>query len=129
MEERGRIYAERRKKVREVCRHYDNGNRWKNDTQGDRFWFDLKNGLAICTNAKVSCTCCNYSSVQDFTWEVLQVGSTTLKKNLLILSDLPPSEKQNLETHAHEGVHGREMRKMFVLGEYEVGAPVRFRNE
>ena len=73
--------------------------------------------------------CCNYSSVQDFTWEVLQVGSTTLKKNLLILSDLPPSEKQNLETHAHEGVHGREMRKMFVLGEYEVGAPVRFRDE
>ena len=55
MEERGRIYAERREKVREVCGHYDNGNRWKNDTQGDRFWFDLKNGLAICTNAKVSC--------------------------------------------------------------------------
>ena len=49
-----------------------------------------------------------------------------MKKNLLILSDLPSSKKRDLEIHAHEGVHGREMRKMFVLGEYEVGKPVRF---
>ena len=53
MKRRERVYAERRKNVREVCRHYDSGKRWKNDTQGDKFYFDLKNGLAMCTNAKV----------------------------------------------------------------------------
>ena len=58
-----------------------------------------------------------------------QVGSTTLKKNLLILSDLSPEQKRNIELHTHEGVHGRQMRQMFVLGEYEVGCPVRLPRE
>ena len=53
IEKKERIYEERRRNVREVCRHYDNGKRWKNETQGDKFYFDLKNGLAMCTNAKV----------------------------------------------------------------------------
>ena len=53
MKNRERIYAERRSNVREVCGHYDNGRRWMNDTQGDKFYFDLQNGLALCTIAKV----------------------------------------------------------------------------
>ena len=54
MKNREQIYAERRSNVREVCSHYDNGRRWMNDTQGDKFYFDLKNGLAVCTIAKVN---------------------------------------------------------------------------
>ena len=53
MKNRERIYAERRSNVREVCSHYDNGRRWMNDTQGDKFYFDLQNGLAVCTIPKV----------------------------------------------------------------------------
>ena len=49
-----------------------------------------------------------------------------MKKNLLIMSNFPPTMKRNLLQRGHgEGVHGREMRKLFVLGEYEVGSTVR----
>lgn len=64
-------------RVKEVCAKYDSEERWKEVEQGKSFWFDVEHGLAFCTHAKA--------------------GSSSWKRNLLIMSNLPPSLKTKLD--------------------------------
>ena len=53
MRHRERIYAARRKRIRDVCDKYDNPRKRGN---GKQFMFDLKHRLAACLHAKVYLT-------------------------------------------------------------------------
>ena len=54
MRHRERIYAARRRHVRDVCQKYEDPGRWKaKSLGGGQFWLDLNHGLAVCIHAKV----------------------------------------------------------------------------
>ena len=81
MAQREIIYAERNRRIQEVCKSYSlpyNDDKRKLLGEGV-FWFDLRNHLSMCMHAKVACT----------TW----------KRNFLLLSGLTPKEKKLLDTH------------------------------
>jgi len=64
--------------VKDVCAKFDSINRWREKEQGKRhFWFDLKHGFAFCAQPKT--------------------GSSSMKRNLLMLSDLSPELKNKLD--------------------------------
>ena len=54
MHHREHIYAARRRRVREVCKKYEDPRRWRAKSQGGgQLWLDLDHGLAVCIHAKV----------------------------------------------------------------------------
>ena len=61
MAKREEIYAQRNKRIQEVCKHYS--NMYANPAKGGMFWFDVKNHLAICIHAKVGRKEVNFPSL------------------------------------------------------------------
>ena len=50
LEERAHVYSQRRDRVRAVCDSHKNIH---NPKEGERFIFDVQNGIAFCMNMKV----------------------------------------------------------------------------
>ena len=54
MHHKERLYAARRKQIRDVCQKYDDPQRWTAKShKGDQFWFYMNHSLAACIHAKV----------------------------------------------------------------------------
>ena len=51
MAQREEVYAERNRRVQEVCQ--DHSELYQHPSKGKTFWFDLNDHLAICMHAKV----------------------------------------------------------------------------
>ena len=103
---REEIYKDRNRRIEEVCKN--NKKIDKNPQQGRFFLFDFPHNLAVCFHPKVRISLLiNYIVLHLITF---QVGATTWKRNMLLLSDkFSRKEKMLFDTpnKLHGGVRAR----------------------
>ena len=112
------IYAERNRRIQEVCKDYS--DLYNFPSKGKSFWFDLRNNLSMCMHDKVTIS---VDLVKKIKLQIkLQVGCTTWKRNFLLLSGLTSKEKKLLDTpiRLHTMVRSRILLPNQVRKENEV---------
>ena len=72
MQHREHVYADRRRRVSEVCKKYEDPTRWKPKVLPSyQFWINLNHSLALCLHAKVVYMS-KYINL-EFTYQILPV--------------------------------------------------------
>ena len=107
--QREEIYKDRNRRIEEVCNKYKTF--YKSPAQGEFFLFDLSHNLAVCLNPKVE----NYIFTDEnvlLHLIVFQVGTTTWKRNLLLLSNMTPKQKMSLNTL--DQIHGKVRKNLLI---------------
>ena len=108
MTDREEIYKDRNRRIEEVCKNYK--NIYKRPQQGRLFFFDFPHNLAVCLHAKVRISLLiSYNVLHLITF---QVGSSTWKRNMLLLSDkFSRKEKMLFDTpdEIHRKVRPRKL--------------------